>query len=191
MELGNQMKKYRAQAGLSQDALAERIFVSRQTISNWETGKNYPDINSLLRMSEVFGVTVDALLKGDAEVIKEMIDKEDQRDFERLGRVYTILFVIMVITPVPLAKFMGFLGLGIWVCLAGVTVAMALLVEKKKKELNIQSYREIAAFLEGKGLDEIEKAKEEAKRPYQKFLLALGAGIIALIINLLFLYLWK
>ena len=142
-------------------------------------------------MSEVFGVTVDALLKGDAEVIKEMIDKEDQRDFERLGRVYTILFVIMVITPVPLAKFMGFLGLGIWVCLAGVTVAMALLVEKKKKELNIQSYREIAAFLEGKGLDEIEKVKEEAKRPYQKFLLVLGAGIIALIINLLFLYLWK
>ena len=41
MELGNQMKKYRAQAGLSQDALAERIFVSRQTISNWETGVSH------------------------------------------------------------------------------------------------------------------------------------------------------
>ena len=42
MELGNQMKKYRAELGISQDALAEKIYVSRQTISNWETGKNYP-----------------------------------------------------------------------------------------------------------------------------------------------------
>ncbi|MCR5499747.1 MAG: helix-turn-helix domain-containing protein, partial [Acetatifactor sp.] len=82
MELCNQMKKYRTEAGLSQDALAEKIFVSRQTISNWETGKNYPDINSLLRMSEVFGVSVDALLKGDVEEIKEMINKEDQREFD-------------------------------------------------------------------------------------------------------------
>ncbi len=38
MELSSQMKKYRTEAGLSQDALAEKIFVSRQTISNWETG---------------------------------------------------------------------------------------------------------------------------------------------------------
>ena len=51
MELSSQIKKYRNEAGLSQDALAERIFVSRQTISNRETGRNYPDINSLLRMN--------------------------------------------------------------------------------------------------------------------------------------------
>ena len=47
MELGNQMKKYRGELSLSQDALAEKIYVSRQTISNWETGKSYPDVNSL------------------------------------------------------------------------------------------------------------------------------------------------
>ena len=128
MELCNQMKKYRTEAGLSQDALAEKIFVSRQTISNWETGKNYPDINSLLRMSEVFGVSVDALLKGDVEEIKEMINKEDQREFDRLGRVFSVLLFLMIVTPIPLAKLFRFWGLGIWICFAAVTLAVAMVV---------------------------------------------------------------
>lgn len=191
MELSSQMKKYRTEAGLSQDALAEKIFVSRQTISNWETGKNYPDINSLLRMSEVFGVSVDALLKGDVEEIKEMINKDDQREFDRLGRVFSCLTILMVITPVLLAKALGFWGAGIWLCLAGITMAMAVIVEKKKKELNIQTYREIVAFMEGKRLDEMEAMKEEAKRPYQKTLIAIAYATIALVINLLMFFLIK
>ena len=48
MELGNQIKRYRKERSLSQDALAEKVYVSRQTISNWENDKSYPDINSLM-----------------------------------------------------------------------------------------------------------------------------------------------
>ena len=47
MELGKQIKKHRQEAQLSQEELAERIYVSRQTISNWENDKSYPDVNSL------------------------------------------------------------------------------------------------------------------------------------------------
>ena len=191
MELSSQMKKYRTEAGLSQDALAEKIFVSRQTISNWETGKNYPDVNSLLRMSEVFGVSVDALLKGDVEEMKEMVKKEDQMEFDRLSRLYSGLLVLMIVTPIPLAKLLRFWGLGIWACLAAVSMTMAVIVEKKKKELNVQTYREIVAFMEGKQLDEIEAAKEEGKRPYQKSFIVLAFGVMALVINLLMLFLWK
>lgn len=54
MELGNQIKKYRNALSLSQDGLAEKVFVSRQTISNWENDKSYPDVNSLVLLSEVF-----------------------------------------------------------------------------------------------------------------------------------------
>ena len=54
MELGSQIKKYRNELALSQDALAEKVYVSRQTISNWENGKSYPDVNSLILLSEVF-----------------------------------------------------------------------------------------------------------------------------------------
>ena len=47
MEIGKQIKKYRTEMKLSQEELAEKIFVSRQTISNWENNKNYPDVKSL------------------------------------------------------------------------------------------------------------------------------------------------
>ena len=63
MELSKQIKKYRTEANLSQEELADKIYVSRQTILNWENEKNYPDIKSLVLMSEVFQVSLDNLVK--------------------------------------------------------------------------------------------------------------------------------
>ena len=71
MELSKQIKKYRAEANLSQEELADKVFVSRQTISNWENNKNYPDIKSLVLMSEIFQVSLDNLIKGDLERMKK------------------------------------------------------------------------------------------------------------------------
>ena len=65
MELGNQIKKYRSELQISQEQLADRIYVSRQTISNWENEKSYPDVNSLILLSEVFQTSIDKLIKGD------------------------------------------------------------------------------------------------------------------------------
>lgn len=191
MELGSQIKKYRTELGLSQDALAEKIYVSRQSISNWETGKNYPDLNSLIRMSEIFHVTVDVLLKGDVEEMKELISREDQNEFQILSKIFSMMFLVMLISPVPLAKFLKWWGLAIWGVLAALTLAVAFLIEKKKKEWNVQTLREIIAFTEGKRLDEIEAAKEEAKRPYQKVLLAIGVGAAALVLSILMLLILK
>ena len=76
MELSKQIKKYRTEANLSQEELADTIYVSRQTISNWENEKNYPDIKSLVLMSEVFQVSLDNLIKGDFERMKKEIDTQ-------------------------------------------------------------------------------------------------------------------
>ena len=186
MELGKQIKKYRNELALSQDALAEKIYVSRQTISNWENDKSYPDVNSLVLLSEVFNVSIDNLIKGDVEIMKEQVNAEDKRELEKLGQVFGILFLLVVVSPIPLAHFLNFVGIGIWLLLVGVAFYVAIVVEKKKKQFDIQTYREIIAFMEGTGLDEIAKAKEEAKRPYQKILLGFGAGVITLIIALIF-----
>ena len=62
--------------------------------------------------------------------------------------------------------------------LFAVTLWLAFKVEKEKKKYDIQSYKEIVAFLEGRRLDEISKAQEVAKRPYQKVLLTLGSAIL-------------
>ena len=77
MELGNQIKKYRSELQISQEQLADRIYVSRQTISNWENEKSYPDVNSLILLSEVFQTSIDKLIKGDIEIMKEKINEQE------------------------------------------------------------------------------------------------------------------
>lgn len=191
MELGKQIKKYRNELNMSQDALAEKVYVSRQTISNWENDKSYPDVNSLVFLSEVFETSIDNLIKGDIEIMKDEVRTEDKKAFEKLGQVFAVLLLLGVISPIPLAYFLKFFGIGIWVVLMGATLYVAMLVEKKKKQFDIQTYREIIAFSEGVKLDEIAKAREEGKRPYQKILLAIGTGVIALIVAMIFSHVLK
>lgn len=191
MELGKQIKKYRNEFDISQDELAEKVYVSRQTISNWENDKNYPDINSLLRLSEVFHVSIDILIRGDIEEIKAEISQEDRHRFKKTSNIFTALFLVALVTPIPLVHFLDNLGIGLWAALVAVTLWFGYKVEKEKKEFDIQSYKEIAAFMEGKGMDEIAKAREEAKRPYQKFLLAVAAGLVTLAAAILMMWILK
>ena len=186
MELGSQIKKYRNELSLSQDALAEKVYVSRQTISNWENGKSYPDVNSLVLLSEVFQTSIDNLIKGDVEVMKKQVRSEDTREFKRLNTIYFILFLALMVSPLPLAYYLRITGIVIWAVLAAVTLFVAFAIEKKKKQFDIQTYREIIAFSEGKRLDEIEQDRENGKRSYQKTLLIMGSGIITLIIAVVF-----
>lgn len=191
MELGRQIKKYRNELSMSQDTLAERVFVSRQTISNWENDKSYPDVNSLVLLSEVFHTSIDNLIKGDIEIMKQEVRSEDKKQFEKVSQVFAVMLLTMMITPIPLVHFLNYIGIAIWVVFAAATLYVALLVEKKKKQFNIQTYKEIVAFAEGEGLDEIAKAREEGKRPYQKLLLAVAAGAITLVIAVAFAVLLK
>ena len=62
MEVGGKIRELRTERGMSQDDLAARVYVSRQTISSWENGKTYPDVQSLLLLSEIFGASVDSLI---------------------------------------------------------------------------------------------------------------------------------
>jgi len=62
MQVGKQIQHYRKEKNLSQDELAAIIFVSRQSISNWERGATYPDIQNLLLLSKVFEVSLDKLV---------------------------------------------------------------------------------------------------------------------------------
>ena len=59
MEVGRHIRELRGRFGLSQDDLAARVYVSRQTISNWENARTYPDLQSLVLLARIFGVTVD------------------------------------------------------------------------------------------------------------------------------------
>lgn len=188
MEIGKKIKKYRTEMNLSQEELADKIFVSRQSISNWENDKNYPDIKTLLLLSSLFEVSLDTLVKGDIEEMKEQIKQEDIVQLNREGAIYSILLLAVIILPIPLAHFWGILGLGLWGIVTIVAFYFAIRIEKYKKNYDIQTYKEIEAFFEGKKLNEAEKNQEYGKRPYQKILWSLGVGVIAAAVAILMIY---
>ena len=185
MELGKQIKNCRQEAKLSQEELADRIYVSRQTISNWENDKSYPDVNSLVLLSEVFQISLDKLIKGDIDRMREVIKKEEVAKLDHYGRIYGILLAVTLLSAVPLAMWLGAWFFLPWGILYATAMYFALKVEKIKKDNDIQTYKEIVAFTEGKRLDEIQKQREIGKRPYQKVLLVLGSAAVALVVCVL------
>ncbi len=191
MELSTQIKKYRTHMNLSQEELAEKVYVTRQTISNWENNRNYPDIHSLLLLSSLFNISLDQLIKGDIDIMKEEIKEAELQKFNRYGTIFTLLLLLTIFSCVPLAIFLNYFGLIIWAIIFAVTMYFAFKVEKCKKDNNVQTYKEIVAFTEGKLLDEIEKSQEYGKRPYQKLLLACGSALFTLIVCLLLAWLLK
>lgn len=176
---------------LSQEELAEKVYVTRQTISNWENSKNYPDIHSLLLLSSLFNISLDQLIKGDIDIMKEEIKEADIQRMYLYGKVLTVLMMITAITCVPLAIFLNYYGLIITAVLFIITFFFALKIEKLKKENDVQTYKEIVAFMEGKRLDEIEKHQEFGKRTYQSFFLMLGSALITFFICIGMIWLLK
>lgn len=184
MELGKQIKMYRLENKLSQEELADRIYVSRQTISNWENDKSYPDINSLVLLSEVFKVSLDKLIK-DIDVMKDVIKKEEVDKMNRYGKIYTIMLIVTVVSTVPLFMWLGLWAFIPWGIIWMISMYFASKIEKIKKDNDVQTYKEIVAFSEGKLLDDIHKQQEIGKRPYQKMLLVFGSALITLCVCIL------
>ena len=190
MEIGKQIQKYRTELNYSQDELAEKIYVTRQTVSNWENQHTYPDLRSLLLLCDVFDISLDQLVKGDLDEMIREINKEDVEKLKQGSTVLTIYMALLLLLPVPLAKWLGWGGLAIYGIVFSAGMFYALKLEKLKKSCDVQTYREISAFMDGKRLDEIQKQREIGKRPYQKglaviFSALLGAAVTALIVWLL------
>ncbi len=145
---------------MSQEDVAHAIFVSRQTMSSWERGKTYPDVQSLLLLSQLFGVSIDELVKGDVVSMKNMISK-DAVVMERLawGVIFLILAGVACMVGLPfvweepsfLPQFSyGFIaGIGLFLVFFALGLACACRIERIKKDHNLVSYREISAFMEG------------------------------------------
>lgn len=191
MELGSRIKQYRSTHGWNQDDLAEKMYVTRQTISNWENDKSYPDLQSLLLLGSLFGVSLDQLVKGDIEIMQKAIDQQDIRAVNRNAALMTAFVILAALSAVPLAEWLGWWALVPFGLLFGAVLFFALRIEKIKKQYDVQTYREVAAFLEGKTLDEIQQLRESGKRPYQniiKVLVGAAVGILLAAAGTLFCY---
>lgn len=182
MEISSQIKKYRNAMGLSQEELAEKIYVTRQTISNWENAKSYPDIHSLLLLSSLFNISLDQLIKGDIEIMKKEISKEEVAKFNKVSKQFAVLFVASLIAFIPLVVYLKPYGMIIWAILYLITLGFGFKIGKIEKSNDIHTYREIVAFSEGRHLDEIQEQREIGKRPYQAALKVLAGAVAGIAI---------
>ena len=91
MEFRNYIKKQRNNLGFTQAEIAEKLHVTRQTISNWEQGKSYPDLDTLVKISDIYKISIDTLLKGDKNLKKYL----DQGKAYNAFSVFKGLFFIM------------------------------------------------------------------------------------------------
>lgn len=191
---------YLERDGRSQEDLAQRIYVSRQTISNWETGKTYPDIHSLLLLSNLFDASVDELLKGDVVSMESKL-REDSRILGRLGWAmlgFTIAALasggiaiivrdvgpmteegISVVSMVALIFACGF-----FLCAFGAAVWAEVL----KRQNNLVTFHEIVAFGKGVPASEIRDYGALSRRhPIASNVLKICSGaVFALIAIVLF-----
>jgi len=171
MNISNQIKNYRKQKNLSQEELAEKIYVSRQTISNWETGKSYPDVHNLLLLSALYDISIDELIKGDVEMMKEKITSNELQSLSKR----MLLFFALMFATLPLVKNYSDYYLILTILFGVVMIYYSIKIEKKKKELDIKTYKEIVDFMEGNPVER--RAENRKKKLWKENILKVTAGL--------------
>lgn len=138
MEINKKLKEARANCKLTQEQVAEKIMVSRQTVSNWENGKSLPDIVSLMYMSDLYQISLDELLKGDQRMKEKMekdadISKRNKRLILMTGIFVLVVAIIYLISICVGGAFHDFCDSAIkWVLLAiGIACSTAYIRQKE------------------------------------------------------------
>lgn len=114
MEIGSRLKKARTEMGLTQERVAEEIGVSRQSVSNWENNRSYPDIISVIKLSDLYSVSLDELLKEDRNMIDHLNEATNTVASRR--RLETLIEVggYLLIWAFCMIAFWAFFGVAFW-----------------------------------------------------------------------------
>lgn len=95
MELGKKIMKIRKDNKLTQEDFAYKYYVTRQTVSNWENSKSYPDLDTLVKISDDFDISLDVLLKEDKKVIENI--SKSQKDSKKYKKILIAISVIIIL----------------------------------------------------------------------------------------------
>ena len=106
MEIGKKLKDARMRSGFTQESVAEKVNVSRQTISNWENEKSYPDIISVIELSNLYSISLDELLKGDEKMREHLEESTNVVKSTRKLIGAILLNIITVILLITLSMFL-------------------------------------------------------------------------------------
>ncbi|MEB7658316.1 helix-turn-helix domain-containing protein [Mammaliicoccus vitulinus] len=164
MNLSKQIIHLRKEFNLSQEDLAEKVFVSRQSISNWERGKSYPDIESLLLLSNIFDVSLDHLVKGDVNMMKREMNR---KEFDKWSNLMMLFLVLAAISFIPSMMFLDMYGLVIPFILWLIGMFYSYKVEQFKGKHNIKAYSQIMEYMDGKDVKTIRERTKKVKIKYR------------------------
>ena len=151
--IADKIKNARTIKKLTQEQVAEDLNVSRQTISNWENGKSLPDIVSIIRMSELYDLSLDELLKGDATLLNKI--ERDMKVAKAENNVIKFVWISIVIGVVMIIlgnvfdgnPFIDFISAALPWVLLGLMVLFAILY------LNKENVTDFGAFIDLGGAD--------------------------------------
>ena len=96
MQLGQMIAKIRKEQGMTQETFAKKFDVTRQTVSNWENEKSYPDLHTLIKISDEFNLSLDVLLKGDTTMVKD-IDKKIKKQPFYIGIIIGLVIIVVAL----------------------------------------------------------------------------------------------
>lgn len=142
MDIGSKIRNARMKADLTQEQVAEALGVSRQTVSNWENGKTYPDIISVVKMSDLYHISLDHLLKEDKDMstylnyLEESTNTVKSHDRKAKTVLISVYLAIWAFAIIAFWLFtdptdaMGYSLMYLWVLLPAVTFVVSLLIGK-------------------------------------------------------------
>lgn len=128
-QIGKSIKKYRIEKGLTQDQLAEKLSVTRQAISNWETGKTQPSIETLTALSALFDISVEALIYGKTRRIAISPDNATGAGGAFVG-FFLIFLTILFFTAGILFSNIWWVIITVSLILSGLVTALLVQAEK-------------------------------------------------------------
>lgn len=150
MDISNQIRRHRTERGLSQEELARRLYVSRNTISNWECGRTYPDAQSLMLMSALFDVSIDSLVKGDLPEMREMVESWEAHAMLALEWVVWVGVGLLILVMVVGSRLWGPIVLLATLPFALLLTMVDAALESWQEEHDIYAYREALDLARGK-----------------------------------------
>lgn len=109
MEIGQKLKDARIAAGFTQEHIAEKLGVSRQTVSNWENNKSYPDIVSVIALSDLYSLSLDELLKEDRKMVAYLENSTNTvKSRHNFSKLMLVLAYLIIWSLLVLAYWLGF-----------------------------------------------------------------------------------
>lgn len=199
--LSDKIMELRKRNGMSQEALAEKLDVSRQSVSKWETGESVPDLDRIIKLSEIFGVSTDYLLKNEMSECEKAtpvqtlktIALEEARDYISAVKKYStniavgVMLCIMSPCVIVLLEALSLAenivaAVGVPLFLVMVAVAVGLFISSG---LNLGKYNHIASeqfLLENKAAELVKQSKNAHDKTFVAYIVA---GVVLCIVSII------